>query len=92
MAKNIEVIKAFIHGGTKTKTRNLYIDNDKLINYGTTIAERVWNSGRYFYTVNVSKYSQSTTTIQNALQRELQDRGIEYSKVRSVKMGADSLI
>ena len=93
MAKNIDVIHAFIHGGTKTKTKNLRIEDNKLINYGTAIAERYEKmDDELGYVVNTTKYSQSTSTIQNALVRELDDRGIYFTNIRSVKKGAESLI
>ena len=65
--KNIDVIKLFVNGATKGKTKNLFIDGDNLINYSTIIAKRT-NSG---FEVNSTKYSVSTSTIQNALKREL---------------------
>ena len=71
--KNIDVIKLFVSGATKGKTKNLYIDGDRLINYSTVIAKRV---GGVFY-VNGTKYSHSTSTIQGALKVELQHNYIE---------------
>lgn len=66
--KNIDIIKKFVNGETKGKTTNLYIQGDSLINYSTIIAKRT-DKG---FLVNSTKYSQSTSTIQNALKRELQ--------------------
>lgn len=91
MAKNIDVMDSFVNGDSKPKTKNLYIDGDKLINYGTVIAERHLNGGRYYFTVNTTKYSMSTTAIQNQLQRLLTGNGISYSKIEKVRMGAESL-
>lgn len=65
--KNIEVIRTFVNGGTKAKTKNLHIDGDKLINYNTCIAVR--KSGNIV--INNKKYSVTTSKIQNMLRREI---------------------
>ena len=81
--KNIDVIKGFINGEVKAKTKNLYIEGDNLINYSTIIATR--NNG---FKVNSTKYSQSTSTIQNALRRELNANGITFIEVDGKEMNA----
>lgn len=93
MAKNIDVIQAFIDGASRPKTNNLRIEGNKLVNYGTVIAER-YDEGDFDFIVNATKYSMSTTRIQNALINAIEDNGlVEYTKVViGIKMGADSLI
>lgn len=81
--KNLDVIKNFINGEAKGKTKNLYIEGNNLINYYTIIATR--NNG---FKVNSTKYSQSTSTIQNALRRELTNMGIEYEEIDGKTMNA----
>lgn len=78
MARNIDVIQTFINGGQKVKTKNLKIDGDKLLNYQTIIAKRDFKNGDYIFTINSTKYSRSTSTIQNQLVRL-----IPKSKIRN---------
>lgn len=67
MAKNMDVIRGFVARFTKVpKAGNLYVENGKLINYYTVIGQYI-NNELY---VNTSKYSVSTTKIQNMLVRE----------------------
>lgn len=84
--KNADVIKKFVNGETKGKTTNLRIEDDKLINYNTVLAVR--NDDDTFV-VNVTKYSQSTTTIQNKLIYSLYSK--EVKNVSDIPMGARSL-
>lgn len=104
MAKNIDVIKAFINGEVGCKTRNLHIKSDgeiiQLFNYNTVIAERVVELGSSLFNVggdkagfvvNETKYSTSTSTIQNALKRELGSYGFKYLTLNDVEIGAKSL-
>ena len=72
--KNIDVIKKFIGGEVKGETTNLYIQGDNLINYSTIIAKRTSN-GQFL--LNTTKYSRSTSVIQNALKFELKGNYIE---------------
>lgn len=83
--KNIDVIKSFISGEVKGKTKNLFIKGDNLVNYSTIIAKRT-NKG--LIEVNNTKYSQSTSTIQNALKRELQANSIQYIEKEGDEMNA----
>ena len=69
--KNIDVIKAFIYG-EQAHTLNLMSSGDKLINYSTCIAQR--KDGQVY--VTDTKFSETTSVIQNALRREL--IGINY--------------
>lgn len=83
--KNIEVIKLFVNGEVKGKAKNLFIKGNNLINYSTIIAKR---TDKGLIEVNNTKYSQSTSTIQNALKRELQANSIQYVEIEGDKMNA----
>ena len=83
--KNIEVIKLFVNGEVKGRTKNLFIKGNNLINYSTIIAKR---TDKGLIEVNNTKYSQSTSTIQNALKRELQVNSIQYVEIEGDKMNA----
>lgn len=72
--KNLDVIKAFIYGDT-LHTTNLRSTGDKLINYSTCIAQR--KDGQIY--VTDTKFSISTSKIQNALRKEL--LGVNYKLV-----------
>lgn len=62
--KNIEVINKFVEGYLEVKgNKNLRIEGAKLFNYETCIAE--WHLGEIF--INKTKYSSSTSIIQNQL-------------------------
>lgn len=88
--KNVDVIENFINGRTNGKTKNLRIEGDKLFNYDTCLAERVNNKNMI---VNLTKYSSSTSTIQNKLFDALQFRYDGYFEIKNnISMGADSLI
>lgn len=92
MAKNIDVLKAFVSGDDNVKTKNLKIEGDQLINYDTVIAERKWMpSGEFYFTVNTTKYSNSTTTTQNKLLDLLSDRQDNLVKVNGLQLGVGSL-
>lgn len=91
MAKNIDVIQDFINGDNKPKTKNLRIEDSRLINYNTVIAERS-KYGNAFV-VNITKYSTSTSTIQNKLMSELNRRYLEpyIVTVNDIKAGEYNL-
>lgn len=90
MAKNIDVIHAFINGHNM-RTTNLKTDGIRLINYNTVIAER--GQGNDFI-INLTNYSSSTTRIQNALMSAIDtdSRPMSMKFVYDIKKGADSLI
>lgn len=90
--KNIDVITTFVNGGTKAKTKNLRIEGDKLFNYNTCLAERYEKLGgeEMGFIVNATKYSMSTTTIQNKLLTSIPEDQITATLV-SIPMGAGSL-
>lgn len=69
--KNIEVIKAFLNGlPAKNHGDSLVSDGEKLVNYNTTIGE--WHNGTLF--INRTKYSVTTSKLQNYLVRESESR------------------
>lgn len=85
--RNIQVVEAFINGETKAKAGNLYIAGKKLINYNTVIGQVV--DGAVLF--NATKYSRSTTTIQNMLKREIESHGYEVKTVLNVPRGESDL-
>ena len=88
--KNVDVIKSFVVGDNwVNKTKNLKIDGDKLVNYDTVIAQRVDDNN---IILNMTKYSQSTTTIQNQVLDALRNYGEYFEIVKDVRMGAKSLL
>lgn len=89
MAKNIDVISNFVSFGNSGKTTNLRIEGDKLFNYNTVICERYRENGTPKFKVNVTKYSQSTTTIQNALLKLLAYDEIEV--FTDIQMNAQAI-
>ena len=69
--RNIEVIKQFLNKSSgNSYNGNLISNGVKLINYNTCIAE--WTDSLLL--VNVTKYSNSTSRIQNMLIHELKSR------------------
>lgn len=91
MAKNSDVIKAFINGENQGKASNLYIEKDKLFNYRTVIAERDLTGDKPRFILNKTSYSRSTSTIQNKLELMLLHDNISYSTIDNVRMGASNL-
>lgn len=91
MVKHVDVLQRFINGEVQSKAGNLYIENDKLFNHSTVIAERDLTGDEPQYTVNITKYSQSTTTIQNRLSDMLQAQNKNYSFINNIRMGAKKL-
>ena len=92
MVKNIDVLRTFVYGGVSARshTGNLVIAGNKLFNYYTCIAERFWNGSEYTFKVNVTKYSKTTSTIQNKLLNLLKYERVE--KVDNVPIGAKYLV
>lgn len=81
--KNADVVRKFLNGETKGKAGNLHIEGDKLINYFTVIAQRI----NGVVHINTTKYSMSTTTVQNMIVRELYNA----PTVQDVPKGASDL-
>lgn len=61
--RNVDVVKAFVAGAEKGRTKNLKIDGNYLINYNTVIARRI---GEMIF-LNKTKYSVTTSRIQNMI-------------------------
>jgi hypothetical protein len=92
MAKNIDVIKAFVNGDSKPKTTNVYIDGDKLFNYNTVLAQRTPKDGGGFkFTLNETNYSRTTSAIQSGLRYEIATYSNDYDRVDGIPMGSHSL-
>lgn len=88
MATNFSVIKAFVNN-EPASTTNLHTTGDKLVSYFTTIAQRD-KEGNVF--VNVTKYSPTTSKMQNNLKHELEKRGIPFQTVNNIHMGCRDII
>jgi hypothetical protein len=87
---NDKVIERFLNGATygASHTKNLYIEGNRLVNYYTTIAERVSDG----VVVNVTKYSVTTSKIQSSLLSKISQKGVQSSVVRGLKIGAYTLV
>lgn len=82
MAKNIDVIRAFVDGSDtslSSSTKNLrYIAHTReLVNYNTTLARYDHNAHGWYIMVNRNKYSVTTSKIQHYLMIELKHKNIE---------------
>lgn len=84
--RNIEVIKQFLNKSSgNSDSGNLISTGDRLINYNTCIAE--WN--RNCIMINITKYSSSTSRIQNMLLSE--GLGLELIRVKNVPINTQYL-
>lgn len=82
MAKNIDVIRAFIDGdgySSSSSTKNLrYVAHIReLVNYNTTLARYDHGNHGWYIMVNRKKYSRTTSKIQTQLMEELKNKNIE---------------
>ena len=85
--RNIEVIKQFTKGyPAKSHSGNLRSTGEKLFSYNTCIAE--WDNDYLF--VNLTKYSSSTSRIQNMLFKELRF-GHKVKQVENVPINTQKL-
>ena len=85
--KNIEVIKCFMKGyPAKSSSGNLRSTGEKLFSYNTCIAE--WVNDYLF--VNLTKYSSSTSRIQNMLFKGLKF-GHKVKQVENVPINTQKL-
>ena len=85
--RNIEVIKQFLKGyPAKSSSGNLRSTGEKLFSYNTCIAE--WVNDYLF--VNLTKYSSSTSRIQNMLFKELRF-GHKVKQVENVPINTQKL-
>jgi len=70
---NKQVITLFLAGAEKGKTQHLRIEENRLINYNTTIAK--WNGNKSCQSleleINCNYYSRTTSTIQNEIAKQL---------------------
>lgn len=90
--RNVDVVFAFVTGLSRQRTKNLFIDGDRLYHHNTCLGERKRKrDGSYTYIVNASKYSQSTTTIQNALLKTIPNPEQTLQCIADIPKGADSL-
>jgi hypothetical protein len=87
LMKNVDVVKAFLKG-QYARTANLYTFKNKLINYDTVIAE--YKDGCLI--VNTTKYSVSTSKIQNVLLRHLKESEQDFITVNGLRMGIYNLV
>jgi hypothetical protein len=85
MKANQKIINAFAVGKANVSNRNLRTsyDGTRLINYSTTIAQRI--NGKWY--VNVTKYSYTTSKIQIDVKFTLGT----YTEVSGVPMGTFDL-
>lgn len=84
--RNIEVINQFLNKSSgNSDSGNLISTGDRLINYNTCIAE--WN--RNCIMINITKYSSSTSRIQNMLLSE--GLGLELIRVKNVPINTQYL-
>ena len=84
--RNQEVISKFVNFAESASTANVRSNGDKLFNYGTCIAQR--HEGKII--VNVTRYSTTTSKMQNYLRRELSD--YDVIEVASVPRGTCNLV
>ena len=84
--RNQEVISKFVNFAESAATANVRSNGDKLFNYGTCIAQR--HEGKII--VNVTRYSTTTSKMQNYLRRELSD--YDVIEVASVPRGTCNLV
>jgi hypothetical protein len=79
--RNDEVITKFIMGeSAHSSNKNLRTDGEKLINYNTVIAQKI---GRTIV-VSSTKYSSTTSKIQNQLKRAILDNGCYKIELRDM--------
>ena len=84
--RNQEVISKFVNFAESAATANVRSTSDKLFNYETCIAQR--HEGKII--VNVTRYSITTSKMQNYLRREL--LGYDVIEVTNVPRGTCDLV
>ena len=84
--RNQEVISKFVNFAESAATANVRSTSDKLFNYETCIAQR--HEGKII--VNVTRYSVTTSKIQNYLRSELSNKAV--IEVTSVPIGTRNLV
>lgn len=92
--KNVDVVKHYVAGAEKGKTKNVSItghEGERLMNYFTCLAQRlVDEKGKVSYIINATKYSQSTTDIQNMLLTSIPSNMIDKTVI-DIPMGTSKL-
>ena len=84
--RNKEVISKFVNFAETAATANVFSTGDKLFNYETCIAQR--HEGKII--VNVTRYSMTTSKLQNNLRCELS--GYDVTEVTGVPRGTCNLV
>ena len=84
--RNQEVISKFVHFAESAATANVRSTGDKLFNYYTCIAQRHESK----IIVNVTRYSVTTSKIQNYLRGEMANKDV--IEVANVPLGTFDLI
>ena len=84
--RNQEVISKFVNFAESAATANVRSNGDKLFNYETCIAQR--HEGKVI--VNVTRYSVTTSKIQNYLRGEMANKDV--IEVANVPKGTFDLI
>ena len=84
--RNSEVISKFVNCAESAATANVRSTGDKLFNYETCIAQR--HEGKII--VNVTRYSMTTSKLQNNLRCELS--GYDVTEVTGVPRGTCNLV
>lgn len=84
--KNREVIENFFNG-RNSHTRNLSSEDGKLMNYSTCIAQ-MWDGA---VIVNRTRYSVTTSKLQNWVAFEASHRGVNQIELRSVPINTGRL-
>jgi len=82
--KNQDVADAFARGGTKTKTKHLFIEGDTIYSYGHhfPIAKRI-GANKYLFTKQ--GYSITTSIHKGRVLRALKSMGADIKMVEKVK-------
>lgn len=88
MAKNSEVLKDFMNKGEGLQSTSLRSFDNKLVSFNTTIGQFTAD-GRVI--INVTKYSVTTSKIQNALLREVSKKGLSTISVNGVPRNVHDL-
>lgn len=83
--KNEDVVRLFM-GRARASGSNLYSTGDKLINYYTCLAQ--WNYDVLYY--NMTKYSVSTSKIQNYILKHL-PKNVTTIQITTAPKGVQSL-
>jgi hypothetical protein len=89
MRKNLSKVYNYFHVGRECReARSIWTDGDTIYSYGTAIA----TYGDYIdeVVVNVTKYSPTTSTHQNAILVQLRKEGYSVVEVESLPLGVSS--